>query len=128
MTYDLYAARELFEDEHGAFRSSVREFLSREVVDHIEQWDEEGIVPRRVWHTAGSQGLLGLAVPEEYGGGGVLDYRFRLAMIEEFARAGATSVSAGFSTHTDIVVPYFVNLASVDQAKRWLPGLAAGES
>jgi len=124
---DLFARRAFLADEHVAFGASVREFLAREVNDHIEAWDEAESVPRRIWLAAGAQGHLGLAVPEEYGGGGADDYRFRVAMIEESARVGATSVAAGFSTHIDIVLPYLVDFATPDQAKRWVPALAGGE-
>ena len=49
----------------------VRDFLAKEVVPHYAEWEKDGIVDRAVWLKAGEQGLLGLAVPEEYGGGGV---------------------------------------------------------
>ena len=123
---DLFARRGLFEDEHESFRASVREFLRREVVDNIEAWEEQEEIPRSLWSRAGSQGLLGLAVREEYGGGGIDDYRFRVAMIEEFAKVGATSSAAGFSTHTDIVLPYLQDLATPEQGKRWIPAMANG--
>jgi long-chain-acyl-CoA dehydrogenase len=124
---DLYAPRALFEEEHASFRATVKEFLAREVTPHIEAWEEQGDIPREVWHRAGEQDLVGISVPEEFGGAGVTDYRFRAAMIEEFSRVGATSLAAGFSCHTDIILPYIVDLATPDQAKRWLPKLATGE-
>ena len=59
------------------------------------------------------------STPEEYGGGGAIaDFGFRVAMMEEFAKVGATSLSSGFSTHADIVLPYFFDLATPDQAER----------
>lgn len=128
MPADLWARRELFDDDHESFRSTVREFLNRHVTDNAVRWDEEGIVARELWHHAGDQGLLGLNVPEEHGGGGVDDYRFRCAMIEELAKVNAASVAAGFAVHTDIVQPYFVDLCTDEQAARWLPGLASGRS
>ncbi|MFZ2526983.1 MAG: acyl-CoA dehydrogenase family protein [Rhodococcus sp. (in: high G+C Gram-positive bacteria)] len=124
---DLYTRRSLFDDEHEAFRSSFREFLTREVVDHIEEWDDAGDIPREIWTKAGAPGFLGLPVPEDLGGAGVGDYRFRIAMIEESARVGATSLAAGFATHTDITLPYLIDLATPEQAKRWLPKMATGE-
>jgi alkylation response protein AidB-like acyl-CoA dehydrogenase len=124
---NLYVRRALFDDEHESLRASVKEFLEREVVPHIEQWEDDGDIPRAVWDRAGDQGFLGFPVPEEYGGSGVDDYRFRVAMIEETARVGATSLAAGFSVHTDIVIPYLVDLATAEQAKSWLPKLASGE-
>ncbi|MFD0439941.1 acyl-CoA dehydrogenase family protein [Streptomyces chartreusis] len=123
----LYAPRAVFEAEHQELRASVREFLRREVAAHIEEWEDAGDIPRELWGRAGKQGFLGFGVPEEHGGPGVADYRFRLAMIEEFAKVGATSLAAGFSVHTDIVLPYLVDLAPPEQAERLLPGLATGE-
>lgn len=126
--FDLYAQRALFDSEHESFRASVKEFLVRDVVGNVEEWDDSGEVPLDIWRRAGEQGFLGLSVPEELGGGGVNDYRFRVAMIEESARVGATSMAAGFSTHSDIVIPYIVDLATSEQSKRWLPAMIAGES
>ena len=127
MTIDLWRRRDLFDDEHEAFRETVRQFLSRQVVDHVENWDRQADVPREVWLAAGRQGLLGLNVPEQYGGGGTEDYRFRVAMIEACARVPATSLAAGFATQTDIVLPYVIHLATPEQSARWLPKLVTGE-
>jgi alkylation response protein AidB-like acyl-CoA dehydrogenase len=127
MTIDLWRRRDLFDDEHEAFRETVRQFLSRQVVDHVENWDRQADVPREVWLAAGRQGLLGLNVPEQYGGEGTEDYRFRVAMIEACARVPATSLAAGFATQTDIVLPYVIHLATPEQSARWLPKLVTGE-
>jgi long-chain-acyl-CoA dehydrogenase len=127
MSIDLWRRRDLFDDEHEAFRETVRQFLSRQVVDHVENWDRQADVPREVWLAAGRQGLLGLNVPEQYGGGGTEDYRFRVAMIEACARVPATSLAAGFATQTDIVLPYVNHLATPEQSARWLPKLVTGE-
>ncbi|MEU4422165.1 acyl-CoA dehydrogenase family protein [Actinoplanes sp. NPDC024001] len=124
---DLYARRSLFDDEHEAFRDSVKEFVAREVAAHVDDWEEAAEIPRRVWRVAGELGYLGLPVPEEFGGGGIGDYRFRVAMIEETARAGANSLAAGFAAQTDVVLPYFIDLAAGEQRQRWLPKLASGE-
>lgn len=59
--------RQIFTGEHDAFRETVRTFLAKEVTPHYEQWEKDGIVSREAWLAAGRQGLLGLAVPEEYG-------------------------------------------------------------
>jgi alkylation response protein AidB-like acyl-CoA dehydrogenase len=127
MTVDLWRRRDLFDDEHEAFRETVRQFLGRQVVDHVENWDRQADIPREVWLAAGRQGLLGLNVPEQYGGGGTKDYRFRVAMIEACARVPATSLAAGFAAQTDIVLPYVIHLATSEQSARWLPKLATGE-
>ncbi len=60
--------REIYDADHEAFRESVREFLEREVVPHLEEHAEAKGLPRELWLAAGKQGLHGLHVPEEYGG------------------------------------------------------------
>ena len=117
--------RTLFEAEHDAFRDTVRTFMQRHVAPRHQEWEKAGIVDRDVWVEAGKQGLLGMDVPEEYGGGGVRDFRYNAVLDEEISRAGATGL--GFGLHNDIVAPYLLALGTPDQQRRWLPGFCSGE-
>ncbi|GAA3098942.1 acyl-CoA dehydrogenase family protein [Streptomyces rectiviolaceus] len=117
--------RQIFSAEHEAFRETVRTFLAKEVLPHYEEWEKDGIVSRDAWLAAGKQGLLGLAVPEEYGGGGNADFRYSVVLSEEFTRAGAAGLALGL--HNDIIGPYLTSLATDDQKRRWLPGFCSGE-
>ncbi|MBF6043747.1 acyl-CoA dehydrogenase [Streptomyces sp. NRRL B-1677] len=117
--------RQIFTADHEAFRGTVRAFLAKEVAPHYEQWERDGIVSREAWRAAGRQGLLGLAVPEEYGGGGSADFRYSAVLTEEFTRAGAAGLAVGL--HNDIVGPYLTGLATEEQKRRWLPGFCTGE-
>ncbi|MFF7728721.1 acyl-CoA dehydrogenase family protein [Streptomyces sp. NPDC008001] len=117
--------RQIYTADHEAFRGTVRTFLTKEVLPHYEQWERDGIVPREAWRAAGRQGLLGLAVPEEYGGGGTGDFRYSAVLTEEFTRAGAAGLAIGL--HNDIVGPYLTGLATEEQKRRWLPGFCTGE-
>jgi alkylation response protein AidB-like acyl-CoA dehydrogenase len=119
--------RRLFTAEHEAFRDSVKAFLEKEVVPNQEIWEAEGIVPRDLFTTAGAGGFLGMAVPEEYGGGGVADFRFNAVLGEEVMHAGAAAAGLGLTLHNDICLPYFLDLATDEQKQRWLPGIASGE-
>jgi alkylation response protein AidB-like acyl-CoA dehydrogenase len=119
--------RRLFEVEHEAFRESVRAFLRKEVTPHLPAWDAQGIVPRELYTAAGAAGLLGMAIPEEFGGGGVSDFRFNAVLGEEVMHAGAAGAGLGLSLHNDICLPYFLDLATDEQRRRWLPGIASGE-
>ncbi|MFD4506589.1 acyl-CoA dehydrogenase family protein [Streptomyces sp. NPDC058457] len=119
--------RRLYEQDHEDFRATVREYVEREVVPHQERWDAERMVERGAWLAAGRQGVLGLSVPEEYGGGGVTDVRYRSVVIEELARVGAAAVNLGFGLQDDIFLPYLLSLATLEQRERWLPGVAGGE-
>ncbi|WP_316520475.1 acyl-CoA dehydrogenase family protein [Kitasatospora brasiliensis] len=117
--------REIFTEQHDDFRATVRAFLAKEVLPHYDRWEKAGIVDRSVWLAAGRQGLLGLAVPEEYGGGGTPDFRYAAVLAEEFARAGASGLAIGL--HNDIIGPYLTSLTTEEQKRRWLPGFCSGE-
>lgn len=114
-------------DELSDFRMLVREFVEREVVRHHADWEAAGIVPREVWRKAGEAGLLGLELPDEFGGGGIEDFRFNAVVIDELSRVGASGLAAGFSVHNDVCAPYFAKLATREQSERWVPGLTTGE-
>jgi len=117
--------RDIFTEEHDAFRDLVRSFIAKEVTPHNEQWERDGVVSRDVWLAAGQAGLLGIEIDEKYGGGGSQDYRFYMIMGEELARAGAPG--PGFGVHNDIIGPYLQRLATPEQCERWLPGYCSGE-
>ncbi len=115
----------LYEAEHAAYRDSVRAFLARHVVPFHAQWEEDGVVDRGVWIEAGRHGLLGTDVPEEYGGGGIEDFRYHCVLSEEITRVGASGL--GFTLHNDVVAPYLLDLTTDEQKSRWLPPFVRGE-
>lgn len=115
----------VYEDEHQDLRISFRAFLDSRVVPGYLKWEKQGILPRSLFSEAGTHGFLGMEIAEEYGGGGVEDFRFNAVIAEEIARAGV--VSFGINLHNDICIPYFVRYANDEQKRRWLPGLASGE-
>lgn len=117
--------RTLFTADHEDFRQLVRQVIEREVIPFHDQWRADGIVPRDLFRTLGRAGIMGFALPEEYGGGGLADYRYNVVLQEEAARAVVTL--GGLRTHLDIVLPYFLAFADADQRQRWFPGLASGD-
>jgi acyl-CoA dehydrogenase len=117
--------RDIFTDEHEAFRDMVRSFIAKEIAPYHEQWERDGVVSRDVWLAAGRTGLLGIDIDEMYGGGGNPDYRYYLILNEEQARAGTHG--PGFAVHNDIIGQYLLRLASPGQRERWLPGYCSGE-
>ncbi|MBQ9052860.1 acyl-CoA dehydrogenase family protein [Rhodococcus sp. (in: high G+C Gram-positive bacteria)] len=119
--------RSLFETDHDAYRDTVREFLAREVEPYYEQWETDRLIDRSAWLAAGNSGIIGLSVPEEFGGSGVTDYRFRCVVSEEIARTATTSFGQSVTLQDDIAIPYIKDLGTEEQKRRWLPGMAAGE-
>ncbi|HYY17268.1 MAG TPA: acyl-CoA dehydrogenase family protein [Streptosporangiaceae bacterium] len=117
--------RTVFAAEHEQFREVVKEFLAREVAPHAEAWEAAGIVDREVYRAAGKHGVIGFNVPEQFGGGGVADFRFNAIVAEELAVAGPGTPA--FTLHNDIVAPYLITLGHPEQQQRWLPGFAAGD-
>ncbi|OMB98454.1 acyl-CoA dehydrogenase [Mycobacterium sp. NS-7484] len=117
--------RTLFEPEHELFRESYRAFLERHVAPFHDQWEKDKIVDRGVWLEAGKQGFLGMAVAEEYGGGGNADFRYNTIVCEETVAGRYSGI--GFSLHNDVVAPYLLRLANEEQKQRWLPKFCTGE-
>ncbi|MGW5382939.1 acyl-CoA dehydrogenase family protein [Nocardia sp. NPDC003963] len=117
--------RTLFEPEHELFRESYRKFLEMHVAPFHDQWAEQGVVDRSVWLEAGKQGFLGMAMPEEYGGGGVKDFRYNAIITEESVRGQYSGL--GFGLHNDVIAPYLLELANDEQKQRWLPKFCSGE-
>ena len=118
--------RDIFTEEHAAFRDLVRLFIAKEIAPHHEQWERDGMVSRDVWLAAGRTGLLGIEIDEKYGGGGLQDYRYYLILGEELARTGMHG--PGFGVHNDIIGPYLQRLCTPEQCERWLPGYCSGET
>ena len=80
--------RDLFTEDHEAFRESFASFVAKELSPHYLDWEKAGIAPREIFSAAGQYGFIGMAVPEQYGGGGTNDFRFNTVIAEELAAAG----------------------------------------
>ncbi|MGV0050587.1 acyl-CoA dehydrogenase family protein [Mycobacterium colombiense] len=116
---------DIFTEEQEDFRQVIRGFLAKEVEPHFAGWEQDGFVPRDLYRRLGELGIIGLSVPEEFGGGGETDYRFNVVLQEEINRA--TFTLGTLRTHMDVVLPYFLHLANEEQRARWFPGLASGD-
>lgn len=114
----------LYTEEHRIFRDAVRKFLEKEVVPHVEEWEEAGIIPKEIWRKMGQQGFLCMDVPEEYGGLGA-DFLYSVIMSEELVRTNHSGLAAAL--HSDVVVPYITAFATEDVKRKYLPGCVSGE-
>ena len=110
--------------EHNIFRDSLRKYLDKEIVPHVEEWEEAGIVPRSVWKKMGEHGFLCTDVPEEYGGAGG-DFLYSVIVCEELVKSNFSGLAA--SLHSDICVPYISSFASEEQKHKYLPGCVSGD-
>jgi acyl-CoA dehydrogenase len=113
-----------YTDEHRMFRDALRRYLAKEIVPHVEEWEEAGIVPREAWKKMGEQGFLAMSVPEEYGGLGA-DFLYSVIVTEEMTRTNHSGLAAPL--HSDIIVPYIVAFASEEQKHKYLPGCISGD-
>jgi alkylation response protein AidB-like acyl-CoA dehydrogenase len=119
--------RTLWEPEHEEFRQSFRRFVADVMTPHHVEWEQAGKADRSLFVEAGKNGFLGMAVPEEFGGGGVDDFRFNVVISEEIQYAGTAGSGLGLTLHNDICLPYYLSLANAEQQARWLPGIVSGE-
>ncbi len=117
--------RTLFNEDHEAFRVTVRRFFETEIAPYHEKWEEQQHIDRSLWNKAGELGMLCATMPEEYGGAGV-DRMYSVILMEEQARVGDSA--SGFSLHSDIVANYINNFGSEEQKQNWLPKMATGEA
>lgn len=118
--------RTIFTDDHEAFRDSCSAFIAQHVEPHLTEYIAAKGLPREFWLAAGEQGLLGLEIPEGFGGADAQDFRFNAVWAEELSKVNA-ALSGSVTIHTDVVVPYLNHLGTPEQKRRWLPGCASGE-
>jgi alkylation response protein AidB-like acyl-CoA dehydrogenase len=116
----------VFGEEHAELRRSIRAFVNREVVPHVAEW-EETMWPTALLAKMAKIGLLGLSVPEEYGGQGG-DYFTNLVLAEEIARGGSGGFLMGLSVHTDMVIPPILEFGTEQQKQRWVRAGVSGNA
>jgi acyl-CoA dehydrogenase len=114
------------EDELRMFADAVNAFLDDHATpEATAQWRAEGAVSEETWRAAGRAGLLGVSIPEAYGGAGA-DFRFELVLMECLGRKHALNFA--IPLHNAVVAPYLVRYASEEQKRRWLPRAVTGET
>ncbi|MBJ6138571.1 acyl-CoA dehydrogenase family protein [Marinobacter litoralis] len=108
------------------FQTMIVRALEQEVAPFYEQWEEAGELPRALWNTLGEAGMLGIDLPEKYGGAGA-SFEISQLAIEETARMGFGGLASGYNIHANIVMPYILHLGSEMQNQAWLPRMSSGE-
>ena len=113
------------EEDIAIFEDAVGKFFDEHAPEAtVAKWRKNHCVDRDMWTKAGKAGLLGLSMPEEFGGAGG-DYRHEVVLMEQLGLKGVDGF--GISLHNAIVMPYILEYGSEDQKQRWLPRLATGE-
>ncbi|MEU6577916.1 acyl-CoA dehydrogenase family protein [Streptomyces sp. NPDC046805] len=117
--------RTVFNEDHEAFRRTLRDFIEKEVVPVHHEWEEAGHPPRDFYRRLGELGVLGIQVPEEFGGAGERSFGYAAVVAEETSRAGVSFGNS--SVHANLILPYLLTYATPEQKERWLPGFASGD-
>lgn len=106
-------------------RQTVRDFAERQVRPHVMEWDESQQFPRHIFTALGELGLMGVLVPEIYGGSG-LGYLEYAAAIDELAQV-CGSIGLSMAAHNSLCTGHILQFGTEEQKMRWLPKLASGE-
>jgi acyl-CoA dehydrogenase len=114
------------DDDLGAIRDQVRQYVEREVVPNVEDWEAKGEIPAGLLDEMGKLGFFGLRVPEEYGGLG-LGHVATVVFAEELGRSTCGGFAITVLVHTDLATPYVTNFGSEAQKEAWLEKCATGE-
>ncbi|GGZ91556.1 acyl-CoA dehydrogenase [Streptomyces subrutilus] len=117
--------RTVFNEDHEAFRETIRDFIESEVVPVYDDWFQAGQAPRDFYYKLGELGVFGINVPEEFGGAGLDTHKFEAVLYEETSRAGVNFGGSG--VHVLLALPYIKMLAADEQKKRYLPKFVTGE-
>ncbi len=120
-------AHPLFSDEHEMLRRSIHAFVEKEVAPRAGEWEAAGRIPRELWQRLGELGFLGLEFPTEYGGSGA-DFLASVVLGEEMARCRSGGVAFSVLVHTDMSSPWLVRFGTDAQKRKYLPGIARGET
>lgn len=123
----LQPPQAIYGDDAPLFADMVQRFLQQEVVPHYAAWEAQHQLPRALWQTMGSAGLLGVDMPEHYGGAGA-EFPISQLICEALSHAGCGGLASAYNIHANIVMPYLLHIANEDQKQHWLPKMASGEA
>ena len=113
-----------FKEEHHLFRKSVRDFLKKEVIPNVDQWEKDGEFPKSIYEKMGAMGYFGLAFPEAYGGTDA-DIWYTVVLHEELAKVNSGGFAAGVGAHFFLAMKHVNGAGSDEQKKEYLiPGCA----
>lgn len=116
-----------FTDDHEMFRATVRDFVTREIDPHADEWESSGVFPaHQLFEKMGDLGLLGLTYDERWGGG-ASDHTYKMILGEELGRSASLGVAMAISVQTDMATPALHRYGSDDLREKYLRPAIAGE-
>ena len=115
-----------FTEEHDLFRKSFQEFLQKEVVPHVDKWEETGTIERFIWKKFGEMGYFGLNQPEEYGGM-ALDLFYTIIFLEELQKVNSGGFAAAMWAHAYLAMTHLKVEASHELKEKYLTPAIEGE-
>jgi citronellyl-CoA dehydrogenase len=115
-----------FREEHEIFRNQVHQFLEKEVVPHVEQWEHEELFPREIYRRCGELGFLGAHYPEDVGGSGG-DWWYAAAWGEALVRGRCAGLGMALMVQTDMATPIIAEIGSREQKDEFLAPALRGE-
>ena len=122
---DFYQIDDLLTEEHKLIRSSMRDFVKREISPFIEDWCQRAYFPKDIVAKFGSMGAFGPTIPEQYGGGG-LDYISYGLIMQEIER-GDSGMRSTASVQGSLVMYPIWKFGSEEQKQKYLPDIASGK-
>ena len=115
-----------FTEEHQLFRNSLKDFLEKEVVPHIEKWEKTGTIERFIWKKFGEMGYFGLATPEAYDGLG-LDLFYTVIFLEELQKINSGGFAAAMWAHAYLAMTHLNKEANHEQKLKYLQPSVMGD-
>ena len=122
-----YSSYPQFSDDHEMIRKTVRQWCEKELRPHIEEWEEARLFPRSVFEQAAELGLLGIRVPEEYGGLG-LGWWHTTAYAEEMVSCGMAGLTMGLLVQSDMATPIIHEIGTDYHKRNFLMPAVKGQA
>ncbi|MGK0500900.1 MAG: alkylation response protein AidB-like acyl-CoA dehydrogenase [Oceanicoccus sp.] len=115
-----------YDEDSELFLSMIQRVLAKEIAPNFEQWEKDHLIPKSAWQTLGAAGLLGIDMPEQYGGADAKMEICQMA-IQEMARQNFNGLACGYGVHANICMPYILHIGNEAQRQKWLPSMISGD-
>jgi alkylation response protein AidB-like acyl-CoA dehydrogenase len=115
-----------YTEEHELLRQSLRKYIDREIIPHVDEWEKTKACPRHIFEQMGEQGFIGVTFPESVGGSG-MDFWAAMVVSQEFARANIGGLAMSLYAHTYLPLPLINTFGTEEQKEKYLRPALAGK-